>query len=84
MLLVHISQARRQGGALGEYAPPNEWRSFNCEYLTRIVNYKARFDSVSFHFVGKRSTFCYKPPLHFLPTGLFYILSKPVLVNKDE
>ena len=30
-----------------------------------IVNYKAKFDSVSFHFFTK-----HPPPFHFLPTGL--------------
>jgi len=39
--------------------------------LIRIVNYKAKFDSVSLHFVGERSTFLQKkvektPLPHFI------------------
>ena len=34
------------------------------EQLIRIVHYKAKFDSVSFHFWGERSTFL--QPLHFI------------------
>ena len=42
-----------------------------CVCVIRIVNYKAKFDSISFHFVGKGPLFTKTlPPFHFLPTGL--------------
>jgi len=57
--ILCLYSSRRQGGALGAYAPPKWVKCISPA-------------SVSFHFVGKGPLFNKNTPLHFLPTGLIW------------